>query len=61
MATKKIKGITIEIGGDTSSFVKSLKEADSAIRQTNQNLKNLLQDWLILLKKVSYQQCGTEP
>jgi tape measure domain-containing protein len=41
MASKKIKGITIELGGDTSSFVKALKEADSAIRQTNQNLSSV--------------------
>lgn len=37
----KIKGITIELGGDTSKFQKAIKEADKAIRDTQKELKSL--------------------
>lgn len=37
----KIKGITIELGGDTSKFQKAIKEADAAIRNTQKELKSL--------------------
>lgn len=37
----KIKGITIELGGDTSKFQKAIKEADKAIRDTQKELKTL--------------------
>ena len=38
---KKIKGITIELGGDTSKFQKALTSAESAIKQTQRELKSL--------------------
>lgn len=42
MASKnRIKGITIEIGGDTTNLQKSLKSVDSALKTTQDNLKDI--------------------
>ena len=41
MATKRIAGITIEIGGDTSDLVKSLKGVDKQLKTTQGNLKDI--------------------
>ena len=41
MAAKKIKGITIEIGGDTSGFQKSLSAVDKSLRNTQNQLKQV--------------------
>ncbi|MBR2413236.1 MAG: phage tail tape measure protein, partial [Clostridia bacterium] len=41
MAGARIKGITIEIGGDTTQLVKALRSADSAIKQTQTNLRDI--------------------
>lgn len=40
MATK-IRGITIEIGGDASSFEKSLRDVDNSIKETKYQLKDV--------------------
>lgn len=37
----RIKGITIEIGGDTTKLQKSLKKVDSTLRQTQNNLRDV--------------------
>ena len=37
----RIKGITIEIGGDTTQLQKSLKQVDSALKSTESNLKDI--------------------
>lgn len=41
MAAQRIKGITIEIGGDTTSLTKSLSEVDRAVRETQANLRDI--------------------
>lgn len=41
MATGRIKGITIEIGGDTTKLVKALSAVDSAISKTQTNLRDI--------------------
>lgn len=41
MATGRIKGITIEIGGDTTKLVSALKNVDSQIKQTQATLKDV--------------------
>ena len=41
MASNRIKGITIEIGGDTSNLKKSLKGVDSSLKQTEARLKDV--------------------
>lgn len=41
MATGRIKGITIEIGGDTTKLVSSLKNVDSQIRRTQTTLRDV--------------------
>lgn len=41
MANARIRGITIEIGGDTSELVKALKSADTAIKNTQTNLRDI--------------------
>ena len=42
MASKtRIKGITIEIGGDTTNLQKSLKSVDSALKTTQDNLRDI--------------------
>ena len=38
MASKRIQGITIEIGGDTTKLVKALSSVDSALGKTKSNL-----------------------
>ena len=37
----RIKGITIEIGGDTSKLQSSLKGVDKQLRETQSNLKDI--------------------
>lgn len=41
MATNRIKGITIEIGGDTTNLQKSLKAVDSSLKNTQSSLKDV--------------------
>ena len=41
MASSRIKGITIEIGGDTTKLVSALSKVDSAIRETQTNLRDI--------------------
>lgn len=41
MAAGRIKGITIEIGGDTTKLVKALSAVDNAISRTQQNLRDI--------------------
>lgn len=41
MASTRIRGITIEIGGDTSKLVSALKSADTAIRTTQSDLNTI--------------------
>lgn len=41
MAATRIKGITIEIGGDTTKLTKALSQVDSAINRTQQNLRDI--------------------
>lgn len=41
MAGNRIKGITIEIGGNTTELQKSLKDVDSQLKTTQSNLKDI--------------------
>ena len=41
MASGRIKGITIEIGGDTTKLVSALKNVDTQIKNTQNNLKDI--------------------
>lgn len=41
MAGKKIKGITIELGADSTGVVKALKKIDSQLKTTQTNLKDI--------------------
>lgn len=41
MAKNRIKGITIEINGDTTQLQKSLKAVDSSLKNTQNNLKDI--------------------
>lgn len=41
MAGNKIRGITVEIAGDTSKLSKSLREVDSSLRNTQSQLKDV--------------------
>ena len=41
MAAGRIKGITIEIGGDTTKLTKALASVDNAISRTQQNLRDI--------------------
>lgn len=41
MGTSRIKGITIEIGGDTTKLVSALSRVDSAISKSKQNIRDL--------------------
>ena len=41
MAAGRIKGITIEIGGDTTKLTKALASVDNAISKTQQNLRDI--------------------
>ena len=41
MAKNRIKGITIEIGGDTTQLQQSLKQVDSALKTTQNSLKDV--------------------
>ena len=43
MANKNIKGITIEIGGETTKLEKALKNVNSVVYSTNKEIKNLNQ------------------
>ena len=41
MAGTKIRGITIELGGDTSGLSKALKNVNGEIRDTQKQLKDV--------------------
>lgn len=41
MAKKRIQGITVEIGGDTTNLAKSLKGVDDNIKNTQSQLKDV--------------------
>jgi len=41
MASKKIKGITVQIGGNTSGLTKALSDADKSLRNTQSELKQV--------------------
>ena len=41
MASNRIKGITIEIGGDTTKLTDSLKKVDSSLKNTQSDLKDV--------------------
>lgn len=41
MAKNRIKGITVEIGGDTTELQKSLKDVDKTLKSTQDNLKDI--------------------
>lgn len=41
MASNRIKGITIEVGGDTSKLTSALKEVDGQLKTTQSNLKDI--------------------
>lgn len=41
MATKKIKGITIELSADTSKFVKAINDVDRTLKTTQTSLKDI--------------------
>lgn len=41
MASKKIKGITVQIGGDTSGLTKALTEADKSLAATQRELNDV--------------------
>lgn len=41
MASQRVKGITIQIGGDTSNLVSALSKVDSAIKTTKTNLNDI--------------------
>ncbi len=41
MAAQRIKGITIEIGGDTTELTKSLSAVDRAVKDTQANLRDI--------------------
>ena len=41
MAAGRIKGITLEIGGDTTKLVSALSKVDSAIKTTQSNLRDI--------------------
>lgn len=41
MAASRIRGITIEIGGDTSNLVSALSKVDAAIQETQTNLRDI--------------------
>ena len=41
MAAGRIRGITIEIGGDTTKLVKALSSVDNALNKTQTNLRDI--------------------
>lgn len=41
MASQRVKGITIEIGGDTTELTKALSSADKAAKDTQTNLRDI--------------------
>lgn len=41
MAKNRIKGLTIEIGGDTTNLQKALKDVDKTLKNTQDNLKDI--------------------
>lgn len=41
MASQRIKGITIEIGGDTTELTKALTSVDKAVKETQANLRDV--------------------
>lgn len=41
LANKRIQGITVEIGGDTSKLTAALKEVDHSLSSTQSNLRDV--------------------
>ena len=41
MASKRIQGITVEIGGDTSKLTAALKDVDRSLSTTQGNLRDV--------------------
>ena len=41
MASGRIKGLTIEINGDSTKLTKALSEVDRSLKQTQTNLKDV--------------------
>lgn len=41
MASQRVKGITIEIGGDTTQLTKALSSVDKAVKETQSNLRDI--------------------
>ena len=41
MAAGRIKGITIEIGGDTTKLTQALSKVDNALNKTKTNLRDI--------------------
>lgn len=41
MANKKVRGLTIEFGGDTSKLIKSFKNMDAPVKKTERELKEV--------------------
>lgn len=65
MAAGRIKGITIEIGGDTSKLTKALASVDNAISNTQKNLRDIdkalkLDPTNVNLLKDKQQELATE-
>lgn len=65
MAAGRIKGITIEIGGDTTKLVSALSKVDSAISKSKQNIRDLdralkLDPTNVELLKDRQQELGNE-
>jgi len=65
MGTSRIKGITIEIGGDTTKLVSALSKVDNAISKSKQNIRDLdralkLDPTNVELLKDRQQELGTE-
>lgn len=65
MAAGRIKGITIEIGGDTTKLVSALSKVDNAISKSKQNIRDLdkalkLDPTNVELLKDRQQELGAE-
>lgn len=65
MSASRIKGITIEIGGDTTKLVSALSKVDSAISKSKQNIRDLdkalkLDPTNVELLKDRQQELGNE-
>jgi len=58
MAANRIKGITIEIGGDTTKLQTALKDVNSEVKNTQQQLKDV--EKLLKLEFGEYGASGSE-